>query len=333
MLPSLNIFLGRSQRSQVGVFTGTSVKPAPHLGVSLLFEDIKTAPAPTRTRPGARNMADDGSGNRTFALVKPDALTPFKFQQIDALVKLNEFETVRQKLVWLTEAQAGALFPERAADDDRSEWLQYITSAPSLALELAKPDAPLFWQLTMGADDPTDGARDSDSIRGILAVDRIRNAVDGSQEPEDATRQLELAFSDAVPALPYDNFLMQRADDAHATLALIKPDISRNEQAVGTVIGRAVARGYTVKDRVELTLSRAQAAAFYAEHEGKAFFDDLVGFMSSGPVIALLLEGDDVIRGWRMMIGPTDANAARQQMPMSLRALVGTDGRRNGVHG
>ncbi|KAJ2501099.1 hypothetical protein GGH96_002230 [Coemansia sp. RSA 1972] len=331
MLPSLSIFLGRSQRPQVGVFSGTPHKPAPHLGVSLLFEDIKAAPA--HTRPGARTMTTESSADRTFAIVKPDALTPFKFQQIDALIKLNEFETVRQKLIWLTEGQAEALFPGRAAEDDGREWLQYITGAPCLALELAKPDAPLFWQLTMGADDPASGARDSDSIRGILAVDRIRNAVDGSQEPEDAAKQLELVFSDAVPALDYNNFLMQRADDTHATLALIKPDISRNEDAVAHVIGRAIARGYTIKDRVELTLSRAQATAFYAEHEGKPFFDGLIEFMTSGPVIALLLDGDDAVRGWRMMIGPSDADTARQQVPQSIRAMLGAGGRQNAVHG
>ncbi|KAJ2478020.1 hypothetical protein IWW56_003982 [Coemansia sp. RSA 2131] len=331
MLPSLSIFLGRSQRPQVGVFSGTPHKPAPHLGVSLLFEDIKAAPA--HTRPGARTMTTESSADRTFAIVKPDALTPFKFQQIDALIKLNEFETIRQKLIWLSEDQAEALFPGRAAEDDGREWLQYITGAPCLALELAKPDAPLFWQLTMGADDPASGARDSDSIRGILAVDRIRNAVDGSQEPEDAAKQLELVFSDAVPALDYNNFLMQRADDTHATLALIKPDISRNEDAVAHVIGRAIARGYTIKDRVELTLSRAQATAFYAEHEDKPFFAGLIEFMTSGPVIALLLDGDDAVRGWRMMIGPSDPDTARQQVPQSIRAKLGAGSRQNAVHG
>ncbi|KAJ2341108.1 hypothetical protein GGF43_006246, partial [Coemansia sp. RSA 2618] len=314
----------RSQRPQVGVFTGTPHKRAPQLGVSLLFEDIKT-----NNHAHRRTMDDD----RTFALVKPDALTPFKFQQIDALIKLNEFETVRQKLVWLDEEQARLLFPGRADDaDDGQEWLQYITGAPSLALELAKPDAPLFWQLTMGADDPRSGARDGDSIRGILATDRVRNAVDGSQEPEDAAKQLAFVFSDAVPPLAYDNFLMQRADDAHATLALIKPDVSRCEAKVAQITGRIRARGFTVKDRVELVLSRAQARALYAEHSGREHFDELVAFMASGPIIALLVEGDDVVRGWRMMLGPSDPTLARRELPMSLRAQLGTEGVCNAVH-
>ncbi|KAJ2862802.1 hypothetical protein GGH94_004033 [Coemansia aciculifera] len=356
------MFLGRSsQRPHVGVFSGplpsssspqssssSSFKPAAHLGVSLLFENINTtlrssdiptlgprySDSSTATTLSKHDMGEDQGANRTFAIVKPDALTPFKYQQINALIKLNEFEITRQKLVWLDDEQAAALFPERAAAADRREWLEYITCAPCLALELAKADAPLFWQLTMGAEDPNDvGGRDSDSIRGIIATDRIRNAVDGSQEPEDAVKQLRLAFSEAIPALPYDDFLMQRADDAHCTLALVKPDVAQDEQAVATIIGRITARGYTIKDRVEITLSRAQASAFYAEHSDRPFFEGLVAFMSSGPTVALLLEGDDVVRGWRMMVGPTSPATARQQMPQSIRALLGDDGPRNAVHG
>ncbi|KAJ2896320.1 hypothetical protein IWW38_002062, partial [Coemansia aciculifera] len=304
------MFLGRSsQRPHVGVFSGSSpssspsFKPAAHFGVSLLFENINISlqsskkPTTTTTTTNTTTIMSeaDQSANVTFALVKPDALTPFKYQQINALIKLNEFEITRQKLVWLDDASAAALFPDRAAAQDSREWLEYITCAPCLALELAKPDAPLFWQLTMGAEDPNDvGGRDSDSIRGIIAIDRIRNAVDGSQEPEDAASQLRLAFSDAIAALPYDDFLMQRASEAHCTLALIKPDVAQNAQAVATIIGRITARGYTIKDRVEITLSQSQASAFYAEHAGKPFFEGLVSFMSSGPTIALLLEGDDV---------------------------------------
>ncbi|KAJ2076343.1 hypothetical protein GGI09_008452, partial [Coemansia sp. S100] len=360
MTPIFNMFLGRSsQRPHVGVFSGplpsssqqlssSSFKPAAHLGVSLLFENINTtlrgsdiaalgprySDSSSATTLSKHDMGEDQSANRTFAIVKPDALTPFKYQQINALIKLNEFEITRQKLMWLDDEQAAALFPEKATAADRREWLEYITCAPCLALELAKADAPLFWQLTMGAEDPNDvGGRDSDSIRGIIATDRIRNAVDGSQEPEDAVKQLRLAFSDAIPALPYDDFLMQRADDAHCTLALVKPDVAQDAQAVATIIGRITARGYTIKDRVEITLSRAQASAFYAEHSGKPFFEGLVAFMSSGPTIALLLEGDDVVRGWRMMVGPTSPATARQQMPQSIRALLGDDGPRNAVHG
>ncbi|KAJ1934320.1 hypothetical protein GGF37_006408, partial [Kickxella alabastrina] len=289
MIPAFTQLLGRSsQKPHVGVHSGTTFKRPPHFGVSLLFEDINPAQYDRRTRNTTTRAAMDNSNansssytaeaiaNRTFAIVKPDALTPFKYQQVDALIKLNEFEIVRQKLIWLSKDVADALFPEKATDADYQDWVDYITSAPSMALELSKINATLFWQLTMGSDDPNDGSgRDSDSIRGILAVDRIRNAVDGSQEPEDAANQLALVFSDKVPELPYDNFLMQRGESVFNTLALIKPDIAQDEKAVSHVIRRITGRGYLIKDRVEIKLSNAQARAFYAEHAGKPFFDGL----------------------------------------------------------
>ncbi|KAJ2557330.1 hypothetical protein EV175_001408 [Coemansia sp. RSA 1933] len=279
-------------------------------------------------------MDDDQEANRTFAIVKPDALTPFKYQQIDALIKLNEFSIARQKLVWLSEELADALFPDKASDSDRQEWLDYITGAPSLALELEKVNAPLFWQITMGAEDPSEAAtNDTDSIRGILAVDRIRNAVDGSQEPEDAVRDLDLVFSEKVPALPYDNFLMERAEDAHSTLAILKPDVAGDEANVSQIIRRIVARGYVIKDRIDITLSRKQVQDLYAEHSDTPYFDGLVEFMTSGPIIVLSLDGDDVIRGWRMMIGPTDPDVARAEAPQSIRALFGSNCPRNAAHG
>ena len=84
---------------------------------------------------------------------------------------------------------------------------------------------------------------------------------------------------------------------------------------------------------VPLQLTRKRAMEFYGEHEGKAFFEGLVDFMTSGPVMALCLSKDNAILGWRALMGPTDSNKARAESPKSLRALFGTDGRRNATHG
>ena len=61
-----------------------------------------------------------------------------------------------------------------------------------------------------------------------------------------------------------------------------------------------------------LVLSKADAASFYAEHGGKHFFDTLIEFIVSGPVVALELMGDNVINRWRQIIGPTNASEARR---------------------
>lgn len=78
---------------------------------------------------------------------------------------------------------------------------------------------------------------------------------------------------------------------------------------------------------------RAQAAEFYAEHTGKGFFDDLLAFMTSGDVVALVLYRRNAIRAWRALMGATDSRKAREQQPKSIRAQWGTDNQRNAVHG
>lgn len=67
-------------------------------------------------------------------------------------------------------------------------------------------------------------------------------------------------------------------------------------------------------------------------HRERPFFGELVEFMTSGPVVAMVLEGEDAIRRVREIIGPTDSNEARKVAPNSIRALFGTDKGKNAVH-
>lgn len=80
-------------------------------------------------------------------------------------------------------------------------------------------------------------------------------------------------------------------------------------------------------------MSKERAEEFYGEHRGKAFFDDLIGFMTSGKVIVLCLEKFDAIRAWRLEMGPTDSELARKIAPTSIRALFGLNNQQNACHG
>ena len=82
--------------------------------------------------------------------------------------------------------------------------------------------------------------------------------------------------------------------------------------------------GFTILEKKQLKLSTQTAQAFYSEHNGKPFFADLVSFMTSGPLWALLLTADDAVAKWRELMGPTDTAKAREHAPYSLRALYGT---------
>jgi len=117
------------------------------------------------------------------------------------------------------------------------------------------------------------------------------------------------------------------------TLVLIKPDgVRRN--LIGEIILRLEAKGYVVLDLKKFTPSKELLHKHYAEHEGKPFFEPLVEFMSSGDVIAIKLEGNRVIEGFRSLAGATDPTVAA---PGTIRGDLARDWglkvQQNLVHG
>ncbi len=114
------------------------------------------------------------------------------------------------------------------------------------------------------------------------------------------------------------------------TLAMIKPDAYAKAAGIKAVVESA---GFTIAQETTHTLTPAQAKEFYAEHEGKDFFTGLVEHMTSGPVVALLLEKPNAIKEWRALMGPTNTQKALDEDPKSLRAIFGTDGTKNATHG
>ena len=116
------------------------------------------------------------------------------------------------------------------------------------------------------------------------------------------------------------------------TFAMIKPTAIANEHA-DAIFAKIAEANMKVLKQDEITLDAERAGGFYAEHKGRDFYDNLVKFMSSGPVKPLVLAGEGVIKAWRALIGPTNTEKAKEEAPESLRALYGTDGTANAVHG
>ncbi|MFF4226114.1 nucleoside-diphosphate kinase [Streptomyces sp. L500] len=113
------------------------------------------------------------------------------------------------------------------------------------------------------------------------------------------------------------------------TLVLLKPDAVRRG-LVGEIIGRIERKaGWTIGALELRTLERATLEQHYAEHVGRDFYEPLMGFMSSGPVVALVVEGERVIEGVRALAGPTDPISAA---PGSIRGDFGTITRENLIH-
>jgi nucleoside-diphosphate kinase len=113
------------------------------------------------------------------------------------------------------------------------------------------------------------------------------------------------------------------------TLVLVKPDGVRRGLA-GEVVARFERRGFELKGARLLRIPRALAARHYEEHKGKPFYGELVSFITSGPVLALAVRGEDAIAGVRAMMGATNpADAA----PGTIRGDLATELSENVVHG
>lgn len=113
------------------------------------------------------------------------------------------------------------------------------------------------------------------------------------------------------------------------TLVLLKPDAVRRG-LVGEIIGRFERKaGWSIPALELRTLDRTILEQHYAEHVGRPFYEPLMGFMSGGPVVALVVEGERVIEGVRQLAGPTDPIAAA---PGSIRGDFGTITRENLIH-
>jgi nucleoside-diphosphate kinase len=113
------------------------------------------------------------------------------------------------------------------------------------------------------------------------------------------------------------------------TLALIKPDATANHQA-GAIIQRIEQAGFRIRAMKMVRLTRAEAEGFYAVHRERSFFSSLTGFMSSGPIVALALEGPEAIQKWRTVMGVTDPARADAG---TIRKDFGTSIERNATHG
>ena len=113
------------------------------------------------------------------------------------------------------------------------------------------------------------------------------------------------------------------------TLSIIKPDGVRRA-LVGEVIKRFEQAGIRIAAMKMLHLSREQARGFYAVHRERPFFDSLTEFMSSGPIVVMVLEGDGVIQKNRDLMGATNFKDAA---PGTIRHDFATDIEKNVVHG
>jgi nucleoside-diphosphate kinase len=113
------------------------------------------------------------------------------------------------------------------------------------------------------------------------------------------------------------------------TLILVKPDaFARN--LTGEIIARFERKGLRLVALHQMTMARELAERHYAEHEGKSFYEELVAFITSGPLVAMALEGDQAVTAARQVIGATNPIEAS---PGSIRGDYAIEVGQNMVHG
>ena len=309
---------------------------------------------------------------RTFAMIKPDAVGTVGAVPaiLEAIAGVN-LTVVYTRLVQLTEEAASAFYAEHAARPFFPRLKQFMTSGPVLAMVLEGTDAIRTWRILMGPTNTQVAEKEApNSLRAKFGTDGTMNATHGSDAVHTAMREIDfwtnpenlggaleemvLPSEQSLPPPELDDFgepvklseeeEMQRKLascssgipattplEVQDTYAMIKPLVA--EANYTEIMDVIAAQGFSVVAEMKIRLSKTQAELFYEEHEGKGFYDSLVEYMTSGPVVALHLRKEYAIGAWRHLIGPTNYEKARTTRPDSLRALFALDGTRNACHG
>ena len=113
------------------------------------------------------------------------------------------------------------------------------------------------------------------------------------------------------------------------TLSIIKPN-GVSKDLIGEVIRRLEGAGLKIAGLKMIRMTKAQAKGFYKVHEGKPFYESVTDFMSSGPSVVMVLEGEDAIRRYRKLMGATNFKEAEEG---TIRREFATDIEKNVVHG
>ena len=113
------------------------------------------------------------------------------------------------------------------------------------------------------------------------------------------------------------------------TLSIIKPDaVERN--LIDEIKQFFIENHLTIKEQKKLQITKDEAAEFYKVHQSKPFFNDLCTYLSSGPIVVMILEGKDAIKNYRKIMGATDPKKADEN---TIRRLFGISIDKNSVHG
>ncbi|CAM5077579.1 unnamed protein product [Natator depressus] len=263
---------------------------------------------------------------RTLALIKPDAV-PKIGDLIDIIINAG-LTITKAKMMVLSRKEAMDLHVDHQSKPFYNELLLFITSGPTVAMEILGDDAVSEWKKLLGP--ANSGVARSDapgSIRAMFGTDGIRNAAHGPDSFASAAQELELFFPSSGGRGPANS-----AKFTDCTCCIIKPH-AVNEGLTGKIINAILDGGFEISALQLFNMERANVEEFYEIYKGVvAEYTEMVTELCSGPCIALEIRQLDPQKVFRDFCGPSDPEIARHLRPGTLRAIFGKNKIQNAVH-
>ncbi|XP_068752060.1 thioredoxin domain-containing protein 3 homolog isoform X3 [Montipora capricornis] len=259
----------------------------------------------------------------TVAIIKPDAVKAGLVDEIIQKVEESGMEVLQKEEKILSKEEAAEFYKQHEGSEHFDSLVEFMSSGPCMTLLLSKasntPDTGdgtiEYFRDLIGPKDVNIAKEEAPtSLRALYGTDTVMNAVHGCDSAESAARELAFFYPDFVAPTVIQRRKKKRLQ---RTLALIRPDALRTRR--GSILTKIEEAGFAIAMSKEMTLSREQAEAFYAEHKDAEFFETLVTNMSSGPMLALCLAREDAVEGWRELLGPKDVSEAAEKAPDSFR--------------
>ncbi|KAJ8350027.1 hypothetical protein SKAU_G00251570 [Synaphobranchus kaupii] len=274
------------------------------------------------------------SKSYTVAIIKPDAVAHGKANEIIMKIQEAGFEILAHEERALSEAEARDFYQHKAAEPCFQELVQFMSSGPCHVLVVSRQegadDVIPAWREFIGPADTKEARRDRpESLRAQYGTETLFNAVHGSDDSDQASRELAFFFPNFRTTLGQSG---TEKDPVERTLAIIRPDMARENRE--EILLRIQEAGFTIALQKEVVLTEEQVRQFYSQHLEEDYFPALLQNMTSGPVLALALVSTEAVQRWRDMLGPKNVTRAKDEEPQSLRARFAVENDPiNQIHG
>ncbi|XP_046383414.1 nucleoside diphosphate kinase 7 isoform X2 [Ischnura elegans] len=272
---------------------------------------------------------------RTYGMLKPESV-PHLGKILDEIYARG-FKVTNAKMCQMSEDNAKEFYKEHEERTFFPTLVRHMSSAPVVALELMGKDAIKSWRREIGPTD-VEQAKDEapNSLRALYGLNKTQNGFHGSDSPESAERELEIFFPSKVPSRR--SIPRSTATFENSTCCVILPHVVE-EGHLGRIISEFQNSSFEISAMRMFYLNKTDVQEFYEVYEGVIpEHNGMVGQLMSGPSVALEIKHpscksqEEIVSKFRLLVGPSDPEIARELRPQSIRAKYGATKVKNAVH-